>query len=136
MYKQLGNEIGTSQGISIALHEDDGGRGDNESHPPKKQNSTQKKRKKKRKEVRIYTAASASVTSLLDQRRLVHLYQRIQHPEMRNDGFVNVSSIWTRTKTVHKKFEGNFEEGWMRTLSSVTFQSSIFVFGGSFDHET
>jgi len=89
--------------------------------------------------VRIYIVASASA-SLLDQRGLVHLYPRIQHlPEMRNDGFINVASVrinLCEKKQVHKKkFEGVIEE-WMRTLSSVTFQSLIFVFGGSFDHET
>jgi hypothetical protein len=47
-----------------------------------------------KEKVRIYVA-SASATSLLDQRRLVHLYPRIQHlPEMRNDGFINVASVW------------------------------------------
>ena len=59
---------------------------------------------------------------------------------MHNDGFIDVLSIRVdldKKKTVHeKKFEGNIVEGWMHTLGSVTFQSLIFVFGGSFDHET
>jgi hypothetical protein len=62
MYEQLSNKLGASQGISIVLHEDAGGRSDNQSHPPKKQNSSQKRETEK---VRIYVA-SASPTNLLD----------------------------------------------------------------------
>ena len=47
-----------------------------------------------KEKVRIYTVATASTTSLLDQRRFVHLYPRIQHlPEMCNDGFIDVASV-------------------------------------------
>ena len=89
MHKQLGNEIGESQGISIVLHKDDGGRSDNPSYPQKSKIALETKEK-----VRIYTVATASTTSLLDQRRLVHLYPRIQHlPEMCNDGFIDVASV-------------------------------------------
>jgi hypothetical protein len=83
-------------------------------------------KKKKKKKKCAYTVVSASATSLLDQRRLVHLYPRIQHlPEMCNDGFIDMSSVRVNLcekKKVHKRFEEIIEEGWIRTLSSVTFQ--------------
>jgi len=66
--------------------------------------------KEKRKKMSIYIVASASATSLFDQRGLVDLYPRIQHlPEMRNDGFINMSSVRVdldEKKKVHKKSEG------------------------------
>jgi len=86
----------------------------------------------------VHIVASAS---LLDQRRLVHLYLGMQHlPEMRNDGLINVSyvrvDLCEKNQVHKKKFEEIIEEGWAHTLSSVTFQSLIFAFGESFDHET
>jgi hypothetical protein len=106
----------------------------------------QKSIKTLKRKVRIYVA-SASATSLLDQRRLVHLYPRVQHlPEMRNDGFIDVAFVWVDLcechveglckRNVKSDLKKELVKKWIHTLSSVTFQSLIFVFGGSFDHET
>jgi hypothetical protein len=84
----------------------------------KKEEKKTKKNQKKKEKTCAHIVGSASATSLLDQRRLVHLYPQIHHlPEMRNDGFINVSSVRVnnlceRKKDHEKKFEEIIEEGW------------------------
>jgi len=55
--------------------------------------STEESPRKKMKQC-LKRRMSASCVRLLDQRRLVRLYPRIEHlPEMRDDGLVDVSSV-------------------------------------------
>jgi hypothetical protein len=74
------------------------------------------------------------VDSRLHQPRLVRHRPIIEGlPEVGDDGFVDMPTKGIDLVYISMSIAGKTRRP---TFSSVTFQSLIFVFGGSFDHET
>lgn len=72
---------------------------------------------------------------LLQQPRFVVYCPRIEGlPKVSNDGLVNMPPV--RVNLLNNQQTLQLNKSKEPTFNSVTFQSLIFVFGGSFDHVT